>query len=194
MSLAAKFAVAIIPAGDWPSWARASPCRPGPFRNQIELADRRPAMSRSIIVRRRDDYPYGKWTCEDGREVLFNRRAISRSRRQRRSAALPSLPVPPSACRSSQRAGSTKTDTANRRSWRAPPPRSESGASPIPSNSRRQARLVRKSIARPLLASIRPRLSRLREHFLALFHNTHLWCVRRSWRVPAGGRPARVGP
>src|SRR5215204_3176676 len=22
----------------------------------------------------------------------------------------------------------------------------------------------------------------------------HLWCVRRSWRVPAGGRPARVRP
>ena len=123
-------------------------------------------MSRSIIVRRRDDYPYGKWTCEDGREVLFNRRY--KPIWHVASAALPSLPVPPSTCRSSQRAGSTKTDTANRRSWRAPPPSSESGASPIPSNSRRQARLVRKSIARPLLASIRPRLSPTCEHFRAL--------------------------
>ena len=50
-------------------------------------------MSRSIIVRRRDDYPYGKWTCADGREVLFNRRYKPIWQRRLGGAAEPAGPT-----------------------------------------------------------------------------------------------------
>jgi hypothetical protein len=33
----------------------------------------REILTRGSDFRRRNDLPYGKWTCPDGREVLFNR-------------------------------------------------------------------------------------------------------------------------
>ncbi len=39
-------------------------------RDEVSVVRRRPA---STLVSLRSEFPYGKWTCIDGREVLFNR-------------------------------------------------------------------------------------------------------------------------